>query len=267
MMHLVADPAAPILVHAARMAFHGIAGAWLDKLMVARGMQTDPNKSVFRKAEVLVRDILPDLTDTEVAEIMKQRAPARKQDDGTSLLTGANAELLTERMESTDKKGALKAMEELKAGESNGKQVMQYLASRGLVPTASGSKSVEKGDASSSKGRSGPKVAKRGPSQAARAPASLNFEAAKGYLPQGIKGIVLQPYAERRLYQMYYPNDNPPRSCPFTYAADGVDSYTETQVLVACLRWAWKCHTAKGGQACHRPWIMDADLPSRLGSR
>ena len=267
MMHLAAGPAAPFLVHAARMAFHGIAGAWLDKLMVARGMQTDPDKSVFRKVEVLVRDILPDLTDTGVAEIMKQRAPARKQDDGTSLLTGASAELLAECMESTDKKGALKVMEELKAGESNSKGVMQYLTSRGLVPTASGSKSLEKGDASSSKGRSGPKVAKIGPSRAARAPASLNLEAAKGHLQQGIKGIVLQPYAERRLYQMYYPNDNPPRSGSFTYAADGVDGYTETQVLVACLRWAWKCHIAEGGQACPHPWVMDADLPSRLGSR
>eukprot|EP00972_Heterocapsa_arctica_P090229 13310481-Heterocapsa_arctica.AAC.1 len=30
---------------------------------------------------------------------------------------------------------------------------------------------------------------------------------------------------------MYYPNDKPPRSCSFTFAAaDGVDGHTETQV-------------------------------------
>eukprot|EP00972_Heterocapsa_arctica_P068994 10196065-Heterocapsa_arctica.AAC.1 len=88
--------------------------------MVAKGILADQNKSVFSKA--LVRNSLPGLTDTGVAEIMKQRAPPRRQDDGTSLLIGANAELLTECMESTDKKGALKVMEELKAGDSHSRQ-------------------------------------------------------------------------------------------------------------------------------------------------
>eukprot|EP00972_Heterocapsa_arctica_P039704 5852437-Heterocapsa_arctica.AAC.1 len=126
------------------MAFHGIVGHWLDKLMVARGILADQNKSVFSKVEALVRDILPGLADTGVAEIMKQRAPPRKQDDGTSLLTGANAELLTECMESTDKKGALRVMEEFKACDSHSRQVMQYLHSRGLASAASGSKLLEK---------------------------------------------------------------------------------------------------------------------------
>jgi hypothetical protein len=269
MMHLLAGPATPILVHAARLAFHGVAGTWLDKLMVARGLLADPSKSVFSKVEGLVRSILPDLSDPEVASIMQQRAPSRKKDDGTSLLTGANAELLTECMESSDKKGALKIMEEFRAGDSLSKQVTEYLRTRGLVSSASGSgsKSLDKGSSSSRKPTQGPKLAQRGAANPGKAPPSLKHETAKGYLPQGVKGVILQAYAERRLYQMYYPNENPPRSCSFTYAADGVSGFTETQVLIACLRWAWKCHAAKEGQPCPYPWIMDADLPDKLATR
>lgn len=139
MIHMPAGSATPIVAHATRLAFHGVVGTWLDKLMVARGLLADPNKSVFLKVEGLARSVLPDLSDSEVATIMQQRAPSRKKDDGTSLFIGANFELLIGCMESADKKGALKIIEGFRAGDSFSKQVTEHLRTRGLVSSASGS--------------------------------------------------------------------------------------------------------------------------------
>ena len=94
---------------------------------------------------------------------------------------------------------------------------------------------IRKGSSSSRKAPQGLKVAQRGAANPGKAFLSLNYETAKGYLPQGVKIIILQPYAERRLYQMSYQNENPPRSCSFIYAADSMGGCVETQSSLGCL--------------------------------
>jgi hypothetical protein len=106
-----------------------------------------------------------------------------------------------------------------------------------------------------------PKAAPAGPAPKAKAaaagkgPASSDIRTwkwafAKTQLPVA-KGCLIQPYPARSAYQVYYAqSDEYPRSKTWAHKPP----WSEEQVLLACVKWAWLKHESRTGERYASEW-------------
>lgn len=164
---------------AARTAFVGISEVWLSKLLDHRGLTSDDG--VFAKVERLIRDIIPKVSDTELALIMGKRGDA-KAVATNSLISAETLAVATDSLDTTDAKacsGDL-ANEKEVGNVTVVKAIREYLKTKGLSK-ATGSKSLDIGNVP--KTAAVREVASH-PAKLPKKPASIDLATARRYLPQ-----------------------------------------------------------------------------------
>lgn len=254
-VQLCAAMPTPILTHIADGAFIGITGVWLRRLISYLGVSAKDfgleGSTVLTHVEVLIRAILSDITDEAVAEIMSKSLP-KKCEDGIVLHDG-HADLLDQVLDSGDKKDAKIAGREAAERRDVAASDVKCFKSRpwwGRVEGALkglGSKvlDIESGGASSS----GSKSRERGKVAAQKVARLSNFKLdfARSLLPRH-KGCLIQDYPTKNAFQVYYSESTTaPRSKHFTFSEKG---FSEQEVLLACVRWAWHKHKGHTGIEC-----------------
>lgn len=185
-------------------------------------------------------------------QIMQVRVPpAPAKED---LLNDQAVQNLVHAFDTSDLKSAKQACDDACKESAEARAVKSYLVKRGLVKQSRGSISLDDerpASASSAGGRSSGVVGRR-----VKKPENLDLDAARLYLPAGVKGVVLQPYPQKRAFQIYYPRLEAPYSRHMTYVAEGQEGLTMRECLLGCLRWAWRAHTECTGEDCPYPWLF-----------
>lgn len=119
---------------------------------------------------------------------------------------------------------------------------------------AAGSRALDIADAAapSSRSQAAGSSSSR-PRERVERPAQVH--AARGLLPKGVRGVVLQPYLAMRRYQIYYPTaEGYQKSRSFTFAAPGRKGFSEAEVLQACVSWCWAQHARETGHEMLFEW-------------
>jgi hypothetical protein len=241
-----------VLVYAAEQGFKGVDSVWLDRLIQFVGA-TPPKgeraNTVLAKVELLVRHLLPKAGNVEIGKCLLQRtAGLQVESFAENFLAATDA--ADGLLDADDKQEAKEVTEGHADSKSKEKALKEYLAKRGL---AAGEATVGVGSASlapaaaaaaaSSAGAAG-STGKRG----AKVARPEDVWSARALLPK-VKGVVLQPYPDKRRYQVYYPTSGVhQKSKSYTWAPAGKAGFTEAQVLAACVEWAWTQHARETGE-------------------
>lgn len=245
-----------ILEHAAKEAFIGITAPFLKRLIRNLGLSGTPfgitSDSVISAVEILLRGIFKGISDELLGEIMAKRIARRKNSSETLLAN--NVELLDEVMEVTGKVDAKRTVDDGEETQQR-KNEATYLKGRDFWAHVSrslanyGSKSLTIDGEQAAASRPQPKTASAPKLKVLRL-ANWKLDHARSLLPK-IKGCLIQDYPFKSAFQVYYSEAvERPRSKHFTFHPE---RWTEQQVLLACVRWAWyKHHLHTGEQSPHQ---------------
>lgn len=247
------SPSVPMLEAACHFGFKGVSEKYLDKLIADLGIILERKgsvKSVLAKVELLIRRIVPGLSDEGVHRCLLWRCKSAST-AAEKLLAKflENASVGPELLEGNDDKDLKQVVRDTK---NTSDIVREYVASKKKVGDAA---VVGKGSTTLAHAGSQPV----GASSSSARPCALrpiephkwpeHVQQAKSMLPKKT-GCIMQPYPKKRAFQVYYPNPAPPGSTTFTYAAPGCHGYSEGECLAASVRWAWTCHTRETGEMC-----------------
>ena len=255
------DVKIPIVECAGRAGFPGMTDAWLAALLKFWGVEltaAGPKPTTISgKLELLLRHVFPKMNDEEIAGILLRRgAKQRRKEEASGECYAGKAEV--EDVLDADDKVQCREDEERRQNEKERTDRMsRYVEERRLVKQgALGSRSLTTAAGVPSSSRSGssnpcnnqPQAAKRGP----RKVPPENVKNAKEHMPK-VKGVVLQPYMDKRKYQVYYPtSDGFQKSKTYTWSAQEGVGFSSSECLRACVDWAWAQHERETGEA--RPW-------------
>lgn len=258
------EPAVGIMRFAATQAFPDVTDFFLNKAImhfsIAPRSGAPRPKTVLEKVEMLVRHFCIGLTDAQLRDIMLLRGDA-EQTDNTLLMTKQAGDAIDRLLEPSDQTEHRKETDGAIGLEA--RKVNDYLVSRGLLKkdcaTGPGSRSLDvaAGGAPAPGGGASRSSSAQRPRERVERPAQV--QRARALLPKGVAGVILQPYPDKRTYQIYYPtSEGHQKSRTFTFAAQGKSAFSEAEVLQACVAWCWAQHTRETGQSPPFDW---ADLP------
>ena len=234
-------------------AFGSVTDFFLSQLIADLGLQPKEGEDMptitMAKVDMLVRHLLPDLTDDEVAETLAQRAMSRRRHDsapgrGSSSSMHAEAVAVMEGLcDPSDHIQARHAADEACEETAAAARVLRYLHLKGYRVPASMEQLQKKKEVAS--------AVDRAQTERAKTFIRLTRTEANRYLPQEVKGVVIQPYPKSSKFQVYYPTMAPPCSRTERYGPQG---NSEAKALALCCEWAWAHHTEQTGEKC--PYVF-----------
>lgn len=256
-VHLANEPTTPLKA-AAKQGFKGIGQSWLEKVAALIGCSFDAGgnkkKTLLCKVEALIRHLHPEASGEEVHAYMQIRNP---KGFNSWLHSEQNLEQVDGVLDATDKKAAKVECQEEQVRRTARVQAAEYKAAKGAASgSGKGSSCMDlKVQSQSGDTKRKSKVvtatAKGRASKAARGVC----ERAEQFLPTPTVGrCFFQPYVTLRRVQVYYPRDTYPKSFSRMWAQTP-GGVTEVDVVKACLKWAWSCHTSSTGMGC--PFNID----------
>jgi hypothetical protein len=260
------------LIPKALQAFEDIAGPWLAELLKVLGFDIKAMKlklgitgsGVMVDLELLLRGLMPDKTDEEIAHILaKRRTSAKSKEEKDSLLDlPAHQGFLTGMVDPPERKEQIADLERRNNAAAEKLDVVKYLKSRNLhkyLQAAVSGTAAEGSETTAAANR----TRLRGRAPTLVRTETLTLRKARTLLPHAA-GVVLQDrpqFGTHGAFQMFYANAKPGtrRSKYFQVSSDT----SEKQCINFAVRWAWGKHTQVTHQAC--PHNLDEECPLPLG--
>lgn len=213
--------AKPLLQVSAEHAFLGLTVPYMDMLVDALGVQwRTPSRPTLERdlCNLLVRFVLPDLSDAEVDAILEKRK-MKKPLEFQTILTEEVADEVQHLLDEDDQSDAQGLAKEVRAAAKIA------IARKAMAPEV-GLRPVRL--------------------------TSLSLAEARAFLPK-VKFCTLALHKNSG-WLVKYPCRQPPMSHTSAWALDGGDS-AALGALKEALRWVWAEHTAQTEEAC--PWELD----------
>lgn len=257
---LQTGPPCSLVEAAARVAFRGCTSFHLDCLLRELNLlggvpKEDRPKGVFAKVLMLVRALLPDLTDSEVVAIMQARIAHGKQAASGSLLEGDNMAQADGCIDPSDMKAAKGFREEVTTKHKVlAAMLYQFLLEKKLVSGDTIPTNVKEMGMESKEAKAVTKAIKDTKRASLKTVWSWSEKNLKSKMPK-IKGCTLQQVVNEHTtcWVARYPSTLP--GCFGSRTRKYGGKVSSDACAKHVFSWAWSMHQLHGGEAC--PYEID----------